>query len=955
MSFLPDLFFGRNAERATRLVQLAQAAGMNTLRIWGGGVTLPTQFYDQADELGIMLSQEFPLANSWPETGPVFLANLRETITCIVKQLRNHPSIVEWVGGNEMPWQQGTDHPALHVLEQICAINDSRLFRATDPMQGSLHGPWNYEPRSHYQHYNAVLESISGANPDLGVNTINAMRYGEFGTQSPANLEVFLRDFPPASQWPLDDLLDPVLIHKNVVQAAFTPLYWLMKPVIQELFGPMDDLQTLVEAGQFIGAEGLRYAYDELRRKGNRIGGITSWDFNEPWTNGAGSYLVDYDGRTLMKYDFVRQALAPVSVTLRYDSILYDPAQGLNATVWLTSDAPTPLSQLNWQWVARDRRGDVITQARGNSSVLPQQVIPLGQLNVKPPMQTALGPIFIELQLKDSEGALMAERLHIFGADNTFLWPFDGLLRKSDIDGDDQTLIAFGARTIRVLWIQDTNEDRYRDVAWSLRRFGVRSTFISANPEAIEKVAAGLAQDYDAIWLGEGDYKKATSLASRLGSGSLAILAKAVASGVGLGIEGGWSGYGNTGLESTLLAQALPVTFAGAGNAQTRGRSAIKVKNNAHPLVSGKVGASFPNVSGYNLVMPKDKADVLIETTNGDSLLVASTHGKGRTVAYASGLVGNNGWVNYPMIDGYEGDNVDWGWSLQSWDGFPFFMARLLFWLSGASDEVVSGFSLPEKDTRLIRPVRRTNLEARCTPAMTEGEDETINIQVKNTGKMTALFCEPHPLLEYRTDVTILNNHAFVPPGETGTISLRAPIKDELSLVQIGWRISCWNADDILIQPSEDILLSLGRRDSTCREYGAALPTSVVELKGGRPDSSLVPSLLHGSRQHIRFSFDVSRSKATLQSRLRIHTADRHSGEGPLIEIGMNGKKFEEHLGSGLGIQLSDPAHLAFPATAQFALPAGTLKTGTNILNVRVSNDSWFTWDAMDLLILPVA
>ena len=259
-----------------------------------------------------------------------------------------------------MPWQQGTDHPALHVLEQVCAENDSRIFRATDPMQGSLHGPWNYEPRSHYQHYNGVLESLSVAHPDLGVNTMNAMRYGEFGTQSPANLEVFLRDIPPASQWPLEDLLDPVLIRKNVVQAAFTPQYWLMKPVIEELFGPLDQLETMVEAGQFIGAEGLRYAYDELRRKGKRIGGITSWDFNEPWTNGAGSYLVDYDGRTVMKYDFVRQALSPVSLTLRYDSILYDPSVGLKAGLWLTSDAPAASSDLTWAWVARDRRGDVV-------------------------------------------------------------------------------------------------------------------------------------------------------------------------------------------------------------------------------------------------------------------------------------------------------------------------------------------------------------------------------------------------------------------------------------------------------------------------------------------------------------------------------------------------------------------------------------------------------------------
>ena len=792
-----DLFFGRNGERAPRLVDLAQAAGMNTLRIWGGGVTLPPRFYGRADELGIMLSQEFPLANSWPETGPVFLANLRDTVTSIVKQLRNHASIIEWVGGNEMPWQQGSDHPALHVLEEVCAENDSRIFRATDPMQGSLHGPWNYEPRSHYRHYNAVLESLTVAHPDLGVNTMNAMRYGEFGTQSPANLEVFLRDMPPASQWPLDDLLDPVLIRKNVVQAAFTPLYWLMKPVIQVLFGPMDDLQTLVEAGQFIGAEGLRYAYDELRRKGKRIGGITSWDFNEPWTNGAGSYLVDYDGRTLMKYDFVRQALAPVSLTLRYDSILYDSAVGLHAGLWLTSDAPASLSDLTWQWVARDRRGDTIAQARGTSSILPQQAVQLTELNVKPSAQTALGPILLELQLKDKSGTLLAERLHLFGSDNVFFWPFDGLLRNTGPDGDDQALLASGARTVRVLWIQDANEERYQDVAWSLRRFGIHSTHIPATPEAFEKAASGLATDYDVIWLGEGDFKKPTTVAARLGSKNLAALAQAVASGVGLGVEGGWGGFGDAGLLGTPLAEILPVTFTGSGNAERRGLSAVKVTNPAHPLISGGLGGSFPKISGYNVLKAKDRGNVVLEANGGDSLLVASVVEKARVLAYASGIVGSNGWANYPMVDDYEGQNIDWGWSLESWSGFPFFIARLLFWLGGAPDDAVSQIRPPQKENRMVRPMRRTTLEAHPGPSRTDAENEILDIQVKNTGKMTALFCEPHPLLEYRTDITMLNNHAFVPPGETRSITLRAPVKPGLSLAQIGWRVSCWNAGDI--------------------------------------------------------------------------------------------------------------------------------------------------------------
>ena len=41
------------------------------------------------------------------------------------------------------------------------------------------------------------------------------MGYGEFGTSSPAHEEVWYRDIPIKSQWPLESLDDPVLIHRT--------------------------------------------------------------------------------------------------------------------------------------------------------------------------------------------------------------------------------------------------------------------------------------------------------------------------------------------------------------------------------------------------------------------------------------------------------------------------------------------------------------------------------------------------------------------------------------------------------------------------------------------------------------------------------------------------------------------------------------------------------------------
>ena len=408
----PDLLFGRMDERGPRLIQLAAAAGMNTLRVWGGGVFPSEAMLDLADELGIMLSQEFPMSSCRPETDAVFLGNLERTIRQLVKRYRNHPCIIEWTGGNEMWWYQGDDHAALHLLERIVAEEDDRLFRATCPIQGARHSPWHYDPETHYAHYDD--EDLLDTGWRRGENKM--MRYGEFGCHSIANLEVWQREIPPADHWPAYDEDNPVLIRKNVVQAVFTKEHWLMKSILESLFGTVDSLEALVEAGQYLGAHGLRYAVDALRRRGKRIGGITTWVFNEPWPNGGGPYQVDYDGRPLMTYDFQKQALAPISLSLKHDSNLYDPRRGLDVELWLVSDAPETAADLHWRWLLRGADGQALAQDAGIAMIQPLEALQLGAIRSGPLADEAHELLFIELQLHDADGRLLTERLHIFGS-----------------------------------------------------------------------------------------------------------------------------------------------------------------------------------------------------------------------------------------------------------------------------------------------------------------------------------------------------------------------------------------------------------------------------------------------------------------------------------------------------------------------------------------------------------
>lgn len=254
------------------------------------------------------------------------------------------------------------------------------------------------------------------------------------------------------------------------------------------------------------------------------------------------------------------------------------------------------------------------------------------------------------------------------------------------------------------------------------------------------------------------------------------------------------------------------------------------------------------------------------------------------------------------------------------------------------------------------RPVHRTTLQVTTTPLRIEGDRELLELRVKNTGSMTALFCEPHPLIVYRTDLFIENNNCFIPPGESRVIAIRAarPAPAGLTLAQTSWRLSCWNADDVVVEPGCDVLLALGRRDAMCREFagyfdpGKIAGAVRVTVEGTRPDPTRVPWLLDNQKR-VHCEFVLNDAQAQRPARLRIHAADQAEQGPTTVVVKLNGRRMESLLPAGFGIQQTDPAHLAFPATAEFQIPTRDLRTAKYTLEVAVQGNGWFSWDAMDL------
>ncbi|MEK6701169.1 MAG: glycoside hydrolase family 2 protein [Planctomycetota bacterium] len=94
----------RTPERIRERLMQAKAAGMNMIRVWGGGRYESDAFYDICDELGLMVWQDFMFAcGCYPEEEP--LRSLVEAEARYqVARLSRHPCVVVWCGGNENHW-----------------------------------------------------------------------------------------------------------------------------------------------------------------------------------------------------------------------------------------------------------------------------------------------------------------------------------------------------------------------------------------------------------------------------------------------------------------------------------------------------------------------------------------------------------------------------------------------------------------------------------------------------------------------------------------------------------------------------------------------------------------------------------------------------------------------------------------------------------------------------------
>jgi hypothetical protein len=337
-------------ERARQLLDLAEHANMNMLRIWGEGVLPPDSFYEECDRRGICLWQDFMFGYYDHTPGDTaFLGNCRAEIEGTLQRLRNHPSVLLWCGGNEQYlWTptQTVSRAKREIFERIMPeacrrLDPTRLFHTSSPYGGSPTGNWPLEGDWHdYTTINFAPESsvpLFGSEVlRVSVPSLTSMK--RFLSEN----ELWPKGFDPAVRKPGQPAWPPAWAYHSTGIATW------------DRIGPIHeycDSSNAAELIRVIGAAHGEYLRDrvERERRGVPVGGVVDssgtanrrcwgnlvWRLNDSWPIIYGS-MVDYYLEPKIAHYFLRRA---------YESVLVSFEKTPDRIcVWVINDSPQPVS-----------------------------------------------------------------------------------------------------------------------------------------------------------------------------------------------------------------------------------------------------------------------------------------------------------------------------------------------------------------------------------------------------------------------------------------------------------------------------------------------------------------------------------------------------------------------------------------------------------------------------------
>lgn len=310
-----------------QILQSAVDAHMNMVREWGGGYYESDDFYDIADELGILVWQEFMFGGAMipgDDQIPGFRENVRREAIDQVDRLRDHPSIVLWCGNNEVEsgwfhWGDRLSFKKTVTRDQQERVWQDYLLVMDDVLKNVVathHADIPYTPSSPHAAYdqNTDLQTDGDLHywavwgqtaPVPEYNKITPRFMSEYGFQSFPEMRT-IRAFAQPEDLTLES--DVMAAHQKNKGGNGR-----IKTYMDAEYPPPKDFAGFVYLSQVQQAEAIRVAADHLRSSRPRTMGSLYWQLNDCWPVASWA-SIDYYGRWKALQYYARKFYADIAL-----------------------------------------------------------------------------------------------------------------------------------------------------------------------------------------------------------------------------------------------------------------------------------------------------------------------------------------------------------------------------------------------------------------------------------------------------------------------------------------------------------------------------------------------------------------------------------------------------------------------------------------------------------------
>ena len=379
----PELMLQYGPEDYDTAVAYHKEMNFTMIRNWVG-MTSHRAFYEACDRYGIMIWQDFWLANPWDGPDPEDPEMFNETARRHVLRLRNHPSIALYVGRNEGYPPEAIDTCLRRTVSELHPGLCYHPHSAADGFNGG--GPYNVRPYSDYFHLYGCDEMHSERGMPAVMNYENLVRsVGEENVEPYSSLE-----HPNPAYAMHDYTLGGV---QNSAQATET-----FNQMIVKAFGEPSDARQFTEYAQWVNYDGYRAMFEgrsEYRQ------GLLLWMSHPCWPSMVWQ-TYDWYFEPTAAFFGCKKACEPLH-------ILYNSWKG---DVEVVNYHAGNYDGLTASAEIRDMNGRVAWSRKQELSIGDDETLPCFLLDVPSDISDVY---YLRLQLSKANGILLSENTYVLG------------------------------------------------------------------------------------------------------------------------------------------------------------------------------------------------------------------------------------------------------------------------------------------------------------------------------------------------------------------------------------------------------------------------------------------------------------------------------------------------------------------------------------------------------------